>query len=122
EIQNFCRETNQPIPEQPGEVAKCIYDSLANSYLQAVREIEEIVEKTFSKINVIGGGSQNELLNQLIANITKKEVYAGPVEATALGNLIAQFIALGEIKDINEARSIVRQSFEVKKYINKEAS
>ena len=116
EIRNFCRETGQPIPETPGEVAKCVYESLADSYLQAVGQIEEIFEKDFKQINVIGGGCQNEMLNQLVANVTGKEVHAGPVEATAIGNIMAQLMALGEVKDLPEARSIINRSFEVKKY------
>ena len=71
----------------------------------------------FTKINVIGGGCQNEMLNQLIADVTKKEVYAGPVEATAIGNIAAQLMSLGAINDIKEARSIIKESFEVKKYL-----
>ncbi|MEH7083257.1 rhamnulokinase [Neobacillus drentensis] len=117
EIMNYCVETGQPIPSTPGEVAKCVYDSLAFSYQDAVNEIEEIFEKRFEKINVIGGGCQNEMLNQLVADVTKKEVYAGPVEATAIGNIVAQLMALNEIKDIKEARTIVKKSFEVKKYL-----
>ncbi|ULT58266.1 rhamnulokinase [Neobacillus drentensis] len=117
EIMNYCVETGQPVPATPGEVAKCVYDSLAVSYQDAVNEIEEIFEKRFEKINVIGGGCQNEMLNQLVADVTKKEVYAGPVEATAIGNIVAQLMALDEIQDINEARTIVKNSFEVKKYL-----
>jgi len=116
EIQSYCQETNQSIPETPGEVAKCVYDSLAVSYQEAIGQIEEIYEKSFSKINVIGGGCQNEMLNQLIADVTKKDVYAGPVEATAIGNIAAQLMALGEINTINEARILIKDSFEVKKY------
>ncbi|MBT2654016.1 rhamnulokinase [Bacillus sp. ISL-18] len=117
EIMNYCVETGQPVPSTPGEVAKCVYDSLAVSYQDAVNEIEEIFEKRFEKINVIGGGCQNEMLNQLVADVTKKEVYAGPVEATAIGNIVAQLMALDEIQDIKEARTIVKNSFEVKKYL-----
>ncbi|TWT27334.1 rhamnulokinase [Planomicrobium sp. CPCC 101110] len=116
EIQAYCLETGQKAPESPGEVAKCIFVSLADSYQRAVFEIEDIFEKEFKSISVIGGGSKNELLNQLIAETTKKEVYAGPTEASAIGNLVAQLIALNEIAGIKEARHIVRQSFEVKKY------
>jgi rhamnulokinase len=119
EIQNYCKEMMQPVPKTPGEVAKCVFDSLAVSYHKAVSEIEEIFEKEYKKINVIGGGSQNEVLNQLIANVTKKEVYAGPVEATAIGNILTQLMALGEVQDINEARTIIRNSFEIKKYSHK---
>jgi rhamnulokinase len=117
EIMNYCVETGQPIPSTPGEVAKCVYDSIADSYQDAVKEIEEIFEKRFEKINVIGGGCQNEILNQLVADVTKKEVYAGPVEATAVGNIVAQLMALDEIHDMKEARTIVKKSFEVKKYL-----
>ncbi|WML27311.1 rhamnulokinase [Neobacillus sp. OS1-33] len=117
EIMNYCVETGQPIPSTPGEVANCVYDSLAVSYQDAVNEIEEIFEKRFEKINVIGGGCQNEMLNQLVADVTKKEVFAGPVEATAIGNIVAQLMALDEIQDIKEARTIVKNSFEVKKYL-----
>ncbi|MBT2700934.1 rhamnulokinase [Bacillus sp. ISL-40] len=117
EIMNYCVETGQSIPSTPGEVAKCVYDSLAVSYQDAVHEIEEIFEKRFEKINVIGGGCQNEMLNQLVADVTKKEVYAGPIEATAIGNIVAQLMALDEIQDIKEARTIVKKSFEVKKYL-----
>ncbi|MDN4526649.1 rhamnulokinase [Fictibacillus fluitans] len=116
EIQDYCRETGQTIPLTPGEVARCVFDSLAVSYKEAVEQIEHIFEKEFSQINVIGGGCQNEKLNQLIANVTGKDVYAGPVEATAIGNLAVQLMALGEVKDIKEVRKIIYQSFEVKKY------
>lgn len=117
EIMNYCIETEQSIPSTPGEVAKCVFDSLAESYQEAVSEIEEIFEKKFEKINVIGGGCQNKMINQLIADVTGKEVYAGPVEATAIGNIAAQLMTLGEINNIKEARSIIKDSFEVKKYL-----
>ncbi|MGN7941201.1 MULTISPECIES: rhamnulokinase [Bacillaceae] len=116
EIQAYCLETKQQVPETPGQLAKCVYESLVESYKNAINEIEEIFEKTYSKINVIGGGCQNEMLNQLIADVLQKEVYAGPVEATAIGNLVAQLMALGEIANIDEARKIIKDSFEVKTY------
>ncbi|MDL0437341.1 FGGY family carbohydrate kinase, partial [Niallia sp. SS-2023] len=116
EIQKYCAETNQAIPSTPGEIAKCVYDSLVECYVAAIGEIEEIFEKKFTKINIIGGGCQNELLNQLIADATKKQVFAGPVEATAIGNIVSQLIALGEIKDIHEARKLIKHSFDVKGY------
>lgn len=119
EIRKYCAEKNQPIPQTPGEIAKCIYESLAQSYKETAKEIERILGKRFEKINVIGGGCQNEFLNQLIAEHTGKEVVAGPVEATAIGNITAQFMALGEIKDIGEARAIIKHSFDVKTYLPK---
>lgn len=116
EIKNYCKESNQQIPATPGEVAKCVYDSLAVSYQNAINQIEEIFEKPYSKINVVGGGCQNEMLNQLVADTTKKEVYAGPVEATAIGNIVAQFMAIGEVNNIHEARTLIKDSFEIKKF------
>lgn len=116
EIQKYCQETKQQIPQTPGQMAKCVYDSLAESYKLAINEIEEIFEKNFPRINVIGGGCQNEMLNQMIANVTNKEVCAGPIEATAIGNIVAQFMALGEINTIQEARTTIKDSFEVKTY------
>ncbi|WP_042224172.1 rhamnulokinase [Oceanobacillus manasiensis] len=117
EIQKYCVETGQTIPSTPGEVAKCVFDSLADSYQRTITQIEEIYEKEFSTINVIGGGSKNEMLNQLIADITNKEVLAGPVEATAIGNIVAQMIATGELEGLEQARNVIKQSFEIKKYV-----
>ncbi|MCS0654779.1 rhamnulokinase [Cytobacillus firmus] len=114
EIQDYCTEKNLPVPETPGEIAKCIFVSLAESYQNAILEIEEIFEQEFKTINVIGGGCQNEYLNQLIANKTGKVVIAGPSEATAIGNLAAQLISLGEIGDLKEARTIIKRSFDLK--------
>lgn len=121
EIQNYCRETEQTVPSTVGEVAKCVFDSLVVSYQSAIREIEEIFEKEFKTIHIIGGGCQNELLNQKIADATNKTVYAGPVEATAIGNLVAQLMALGEIDSLSEARELIKQSFEVKTFEKTEA-
>lgn len=116
EIKEYCTENNLPVPESPGEMAKCIFISLAESYQNAVHEIEEIFEQKFKTINVIGGGCQNEYLNQLIADRTGKEVVAGPSEATAIGNLAAQLMSLGDIGDLTEARTIIKRSFELKKF------
>ncbi len=116
-VQQYCQETNQPIPQLPGELAACVFHSLAKSYQEAVGELEAMLEKQYKQINVIGGGCQNGLLNQLIADVTQKEVYAGPVEATAIGNLVSQFISTGQIEDINSARNIIKQSFKIEKYV-----
>ncbi|CDQ41145.1 MULTISPECIES: rhamnulokinase [Virgibacillus] len=116
EIQKYCAETEQQIPQTAGQVAKCVYDSLALRYKQAIAQIEEIFEKEFKTINVIGGGSQNDMLNQLIADTTNKEVKAGPIEATAIGNIVSQLITLGEVNGIVDARRMIQQSFEMKTY------
>src|SRR5690606_4504926 len=110
EIRQYCMETDQLVPTTPDEMAKCIFDSLALSYQNAVKQIEYIHDKKFSQINVIGGGSQNEVLNQLIADHTSKDVIAGPTEATAIGNIIAQLIALDEIADLHDAKQIIKNS------------
>src|SRR5699024_2816223 len=114
-----CDETGQSAPETPGQTAKCAFDSIAVSYQHAIEDIEEIYEKESKKINVIGGGSKNKMLNQLIVDTTKKEVLAGPIEATAIGNLTSQLIATGKISGLGEARRIIKQSFEIKTYTTK---
>jgi len=116
EIQLYCEETSQPVPDTPGEISKCVFDSLAISYKNAISEIEEIQEKEYPRINIIGGGSKNKMLNQLIADITGKKVIAGPSEATAIGNIATQLMALGKISDIKEARSLIKSSFDLETY------
>ncbi len=120
EIQKYCEETDQAVPRTPGQVAKCVFTSLVDSYQGAIQEIEEIYEREFKTINIIGGGSQNNMLNQLIADATKKKVLAGPIEATAIGNIVSQLIALGEIADLSDARKIVKQSFEMNAFTKKD--
>lgn len=119
EIQSFCKETGQPVPETPGEIARCIFESLAYQYRKVLLELRKIQDKAINKIHIIGGGSQNKLLNQLCADFTNCEVYTGPIEATAIGNLAVQFIALGEIESIVKARKMISKSFDVEKYVPK---
>lgn len=116
EIKNACRESGMKIPETPGELARLIYHSLANAYARGAREIEEMTGKSYSCINVIGGGSNADYLNRLTALYSGKTVLAGPAEATAIGNLAAQLIACGEISDARQARALIRKSFEIKEY------
>src|SRR5699024_6654034 len=114
EIKGYCAETGQQIPETPGQIAKCIFESLVVSYCTAISQIEEIYEKRFKRINIFGGGSKNDYLNSLIAEATGKEVYAGPVEATAIGNIASQLISIKEIDGIHEAREMIKNSFDIK--------
>jgi rhamnulokinase len=116
EIRDYCRETDQPVPETPGEIARCIFESLALQYREVILELKEVQDKSINKIHIIGGGCQNKFLNQLCASFTNCDVYAGPVEATAIGNLAVQFISLGLIEDLNKAREIILKSFEIEKY------
>ena len=117
EIQRYCRDTNQPVPETPGELSVVIYKSLAKCYAQAAKEIEEITGRTYSRIHVIGGGSNAVYLNELTAKETGKEVHCGPGEATAIGNIVAQMIKAGDFSSVEEARTCIYNSFGVKKYV-----
>lgn len=111
EIKNFCYETNQDVPKNIGEISICVYRSLAKSYKIYIDELSEIVDEEILKINIIGGGCQSKLLNELIVKETKKEVIAGPIEATAIGNLVLQMISKNELKDIESAKIIIKNSF-----------
>ena len=116
EIIKYCIETNQTEPQTVGEVAYCIFNSLAKSYSKSINEIEEIIGEKLETISVFGGGCQNELLNELIAKESGKKVLAGPVEATALGNIVCQLIAKNELNDLEQARDIIRNSFDIIQY------
>ncbi len=109
-IQNYCRNTNQPVPETVGEVARCVYESLALKYRWALERLEEIKGQPIGQLNIVGGGIQNKLLNQMVADSLDRPVVTGPVEGAAIGNLLAQAIALGQVKDLAELRQIVRNS------------
>ena len=95
-------------------IMRVIYDSLAKSYADALAELERNTDRTYSTLNIIGGGSRDGLLNELTAKATGKRVVTGPVEATAIGNIIMQMIGSGEIADLAEARKIIKKSFEIK--------
>ncbi len=113
-IKEYCRKTNQQVPETVGEIALCIYQSLALSYKETIETLENLSGKKFDKIHIVGGGCQNTLLNELTAKYTGREVVAGPVEATATGNLIAQMLAYGVISDLKEGKRIIRESLDIK--------
>ena len=115
-VQEYCRRTSQPVPETPGQIAAVIYNSLAECYAKTAKELEQIMGRTYSRIHVVGGGANAVYLNQLTAKYTKKEVHAGPTEATAIGNLVAQMIRAGEFASVEEARTCIYHSFEVKQY------
>lgn len=115
-VKNYCKKTGQKVPETAGEIALCIYTSLAICYKKTLDEIENIVKDTFPVISVVGGGSQNVLMSELTAKYTGRKVECGPVEATAIGNLLAQILASGEIKDLSEGKKLIAKSFEIKEY------
>ncbi|MDQ0207235.1 rhamnulokinase [Alkalicoccobacillus murimartini] len=117
EIQAACMETGQPVPAKSSELAACVFHSLTQSYQTSIQQIEEVVGQPFDQVNIIGGGAQNEYVNQLLANQTGKRVVAGPIEATAIGNIIVQMIAQNEISHLSEARELVAKSFDLTEYI-----
>lgn len=116
-LKEVCRENGQKVPETPGEMAKVIYRSLADSYGQTVKEIEELTGKQYESIHVVGGGANADYLNQLTADSTGKKVYCGPTEATAIGNLVVQMIQRKEFEDLGDARKAIFRSFEIKEFI-----
>ena len=116
EVQNYCRRSGQPVPETLGELATVIYTSLAEYYARTAQELEEMTGRTYSRIHIVGGGSNAAYLNELTARITGKEVHAGPGAATAIGNITAQMLRAGEFTSVEEARTVIHESFGVKIY------
>jgi rhamnulokinase len=115
-IHTFCRDTGQAVPQTEGEVVRCVLESLALEYRWVAGRLDELVARPLPTVHIIGGGSQNKLLNQFAANATGRTVVTGPVEATAIGNVLVQAIALGHLAGLEEARALVRRSFEVERY------
>jgi rhamnulokinase len=107
----FCLETGQPAPETPGEFVRCIFESLALLYRVTIEELEQLSGRTISRLHIVGGGSQSALLNQFAASATGRQVIAGPAEATAIGNVLLQAIALGDLGSLAALRQVVRDSF-----------
>ncbi len=116
EVQAACRESAQQVPERPAEVANVVYRSLAECFGEACREVEELTGKSYDRIHIIGGGAKAGYLNELTAKKTGKTIYAGPTEGTAIGNIAAQMITMGALKDLADARAFIARSFEIKEY------
>ncbi|MEK4464904.1 rhamnulokinase family protein [Paenibacillus sp. FSL H8-0315] len=115
-IREYCERTGQQAPYTKAEIIRVILESLAESYRHTIDEMEEITGKKINIIHMVGGGIQNELLCQLTANITGRKVVAGPVEASAIGNIIIQLAALGEL-EISGGKQVVERSFAFKTYL-----
>ncbi|MEZ5362597.1 MAG: rhamnulokinase family protein [Bryobacterales bacterium] len=115
-IADWCSDHGQPAPRTPGEFARAIFESLALKYRQTLDDLGEIVGERAQTLHVVGGGSQNEMLSQYAADACGVEVVAGPVEATALGNVLVQAVGMGRVADGAQVREIVRRSFEPKRY------
>lgn len=116
EVQAACRESGQQVPEGIAQVAAVIYNSLAQCYAETIREIQEITGKHYNEIHIVGGGANADYLNRLTAAATGVPVYAGPTEATAVGNLAAQMITGGELENLQDARNCIFQSFPIAEY------
>lgn len=115
-IRSFCSRTGQPVPDSDAAVVRCALQSLALRYRQVLGWLEELTGASISTIHIVGGGTQNERLSQMAANACNRQVIAGPVEATAIGNAIMQAISLGAVGSIADARQIIADSFAVKTY------
>lgn len=114
-LQDYCEQTGQEKPETECELLYCVYRSLAKCYAKTVVEIETVTGRTYDTIHVVGGGCQDKFLDRLLVEVTGKEVYAGPVEATAIGNIMAQMLRDNVFEDLKEARQVVAKSFDVKR-------
>lgn len=115
-VQSFCERTGQTPPEEPAAVARCVFESLALKYASAIEQAQSLTGRNVGSINVVGGGSRNALLCQLTADASGLPVVAGPVEATAMGNVMVQAYARDRVGSLEEIRTIVRDSFEATTY------
>ncbi len=115
-IRAFCRKTGQPVPDDRGAVIRCALESLALRFRQVLGMCEELNGRRIETIHIVGGGTKNRLLCQFAADACGRRVVAGPVEATAVGNLMMQAVAAGDVASIADAREVVRRSFPVEEY------
>lgn len=115
-IKEFCRKTNQPVPEDIVQIVRTILESLSLAYRYTLEKLREISDKDIQRIHIVGGGAQNNLLCQFTADATGLPVQAGPVEATAIGNILVQAMASGRVSSLEELRGIIRRSFALKWY------
>jgi len=116
-VQDYCRKVGEPVPETVGQVARAIYESLALKYRWALERLEEIKGEKLQQLNIVGGGINNKMLNQLVADAIDRPVVTGPVEGAAIGNLLMQAKALGLLNTMDEVRQVVRNSENVNEYV-----
>ena len=117
----WCREHGQPVPASDGAMVRCIFESLALLYRRTGAQLEQITGEPIRRLHIVGGGSQNALLNQFAADALQVPVLAGPVEATAAGNLLVQAQALGHLATLSDVRAVVRDSFELQRFAPRDA-
>lgn len=121
-IQQFCKSTGQPVPQSISEIARTVYESLAMSYRETFMSLETLLGTKVEVVHIVGGGSSNKMLNQLTADAVNREVIAGPTEATAIGNIMMQVYATGEVKNLLEIRQVISNSVELETYEPVQAS
>jgi len=115
-VLEYCKNTNQTIPNSKAEIIRCIIESLACAYKKTIEELEIAIGHSVEAIHIVGGGAKNALLCQLTANLTKKLLIAGPVEGSAMGNILVQMKALGEITLVSDLREVVKRSCTISEY------
>ncbi len=115
-IREYCEKTGQKVPQTKGEVVRCIAQSLAFKYRETVEGMEEVTGNKYNVVNIVGGGIKDKMICQFTANATKRKVSTGPVEATSIGNVVVQAMAMGAIKDLKEGRQVVKNSFDITVY------
>jgi rhamnulokinase len=116
-LADFCRRTGQPAPAEPGTIVRCALESLALRYRWVLERLEQLTGRRLEVIHVVGGGSQNEILCQFTADACNRTVLAGPVEATAIGNVLVQALGLGLLASLADIREVVRRSFDMRTYV-----
>lgn len=115
-VQRYCAQTRQPVPQTPGELARCIFESLSFAYRDVLEQLELVTGRTLRTVRIVGGGCLNQFLCQMTADACGRETIAGPVEAAALGNALVQAVATGHLKDLAEGRAALQQSIEFRSY------
>ncbi len=116
-VAEYCSRTGQKVPVTKGEIVRCIMESLALKYRLVLEGLEEVADFEIDTLHIVGGGTQNDMLNCFTANSIGKPVVTGPVEATAIGNIASQLISLGEVSGLSEARALIKKSFPVREYL-----
>ena len=116
-VKDACRESGQPVPSSTGELMQCVYRSLSKCYAEAIHTLSALTGKTYTSLNIVGGGCQDIYLNEMTAKATGLPVYAGPVEGTAIGNLLVQMIAAQEFDSLQAARNAIKNSFDIKEVL-----
>ena len=115
-IVGYCTKTGQKPPQDHGEIIRIALEGLALAYKHTLTQLEEATARRIRRIHIVGGGSRNRLLSRFAADSMDRQVYAGPAEATAIGNLLVQAMAMGRVRDLNHIRKIVRSSSDILEY------